>query len=177
MRYRLFDMHCHLDFDADPRALADGLAAVSYTHLDLPHAERQASLLSLDPALLGELLGTADLGELLDPQVVAQVEAQLQRLAPDRRARGVEGAADLLRVLGPLAAEEAAARLEALGGSPGSGLEACDAEAAASAPSRPATPAEACALLEKLRDAKRAFPAMIGGVERWAAVELSLIHI
>ena len=27
MRYRLFDMHCHLDFDADPRALADGLAA------------------------------------------------------------------------------------------------------------------------------------------------------
>ena len=138
---------------------------------DLPHAERQASLLSLDPALLGELLGTADLGELLDPQVVAQVEAQLQRLAPDRRARGVEGAADLLRVLGPLAAEEAAARLEALGGSPGSGLEDCDAEAAASAPSRPATPAEACALLEKLRDAKRAFPAMIGGVERWAAVE------
>ena len=70
-----------------------------------------------------------------------------------------------------LAAEEAAARLEALGGPPGSGLEDCDAEAAASAPSRPATPAEACALLEKLRDAKRAFPAMIGGVERWAAVE------
>ena len=138
---------------------------------DLPHAERQASLLSLDPALLGELLGSADLGELLDPQVVAQVEAQLQRVAPDRRARGVEGAADLLRVLGPLAAEEAAARLEALGGPPGSGLEDCDAEAAASAPSRPATPAEACALLEKLRDAKRAFPAVIGGVERWAAVE------
>ena len=27
MRYCLFDMHCHLDFDADPRALADGLAA------------------------------------------------------------------------------------------------------------------------------------------------------
>ena len=27
MRHRLFDMHCHLDFDADPRALADGLAA------------------------------------------------------------------------------------------------------------------------------------------------------
>ena len=24
---RLFDMHCHLDFDAEPRALADGLAA------------------------------------------------------------------------------------------------------------------------------------------------------
>ena len=25
-RLRLFDLHCHLDFDADPRALADGLA-------------------------------------------------------------------------------------------------------------------------------------------------------
>lgn len=27
MSLRLFDMHCHLDFDADPRTLADGLAA------------------------------------------------------------------------------------------------------------------------------------------------------
>lgn len=27
MSLSLFDMHCHLDFDADPRALADGLAA------------------------------------------------------------------------------------------------------------------------------------------------------
>ena len=169
---------------------------------DLPHAERQASLLSLDPALLGELLGSADLGELLDPQVVAQVEAQLQRLAPDRRARGAEGAADLLRVLGPLTAEEAAARLEAPGGSPGPGqedecdadasgrlagrerpwdaaaegsnaspAETCEGAAAAPMPSRSATPAEARTLLEELRDAKRAFPAMIGGAERWAAVE------
>ena len=31
---------------------------------DLPHAERRASLLSLDPALLGELLGSADMAEL-----------------------------------------------------------------------------------------------------------------
>ncbi|MFR9167521.1 MAG: helicase-related protein [Gordonibacter urolithinfaciens] len=167
---------------------------------DLPHAERQASLLSLDPALLGELLGSADLGELLDPQVVAQVEAQLQRLAPDRRARGAEGAADLLRVLGPLTAEEAAARLERRG-SPGPGqktvrcrcfrprrragrpwdaaaegsnaspAETCEGAAAAPTPSRSATPAEARTLLEELRDAKRAFPAMIGGAERWAAVE------
>ncbi len=81
---------------------------------DLPHAERQASLLSLDPALLGELLGTADLGELLDPQVVAQVEAQLQRLAPDRRAPAACAARPPAARAGPLAAEEAAARLEAL---------------------------------------------------------------
>ena len=79
---------------------------------DLPHAERRASLLSLDPALLGELLGSADMAELLDSQVVAEVEEKLQRTAPDRRARGAEGAADLLRVLGPLSTEEVALRLE-----------------------------------------------------------------
>ena len=35
MRYRLFDMHCHLDFDADPRALADGLAACGTVALSM----------------------------------------------------------------------------------------------------------------------------------------------
>ena len=40
-----------------------------------------------------------------------QIQAGLQRLAPDRRMRGVEGAADLLRVLGPLSVEEAALRM------------------------------------------------------------------
>lgn len=128
---------------------------------DLPHAERQASLLSLDPALLGELLGSADMAELLDPQVMAEVEAQLQRLDPTRRARGAEGAADLLRVLGPLSTEEVAARLEA-------STLVQDDEALATPC---ATVPEALAVLEQLRDAKRAFAASIGGVERWAAVE------
>ena len=78
---------------------------------DLPHAERRASLLSVDPALLGELLGGGSAADALDPEAVAEVESELQRTAPHRRARGPEGASELLRQLGPLTAEEVAARL------------------------------------------------------------------
>ena len=56
----------------------------------------------LDQGLLAELLGRAELRELLDPEVLAEVEAELQWLAPDRRARDAEAVADLLRLLGPL---------------------------------------------------------------------------
>ena len=79
---------------------------------DSPLAERRAAALSVDPALLGELLGTVELRELLDPDVIVQFEREAQRLDPSRRARGVEGVADLLRILGPLDAAEVAARLE-----------------------------------------------------------------
>ena len=68
---------------------------------DAPLAERRAAALSLDPALLAELLGTVELRELLDPEVVAETERMLQRLVPERAARGEEGVADLLRELGP----------------------------------------------------------------------------
>lgn len=68
---------------------------------DSPLAERRAAALSVDPALLGELLGTVELRELLDPDVIAQFEREAQRLDPERRARGLEGVADLLRMLGP----------------------------------------------------------------------------
>lgn len=78
---------------------------------DSPLAERRAAALSVDPALLGELLGTVELRELLDPAVIAQFEREAQRLDPERRARGLEGVADLLRLLGPLDAAEVAARL------------------------------------------------------------------
>ncbi|MEK0265743.1 hypothetical protein QT383_05325 [Stenotrophomonas rhizophila] len=77
---------------------------------DVPLAERRASVLSLDSGLLGDLLGQVDLGELLDAAVVEQVGSELQRLAPDRQARGKEGAADLLRELGPLTDEAMALR-------------------------------------------------------------------
>ncbi|MET0161215.1 MAG: crosslink repair DNA glycosylase YcaQ family protein, partial [Microbacteriaceae bacterium] len=79
---------------------------------DSPLAERRAAALSVDPGLLSELLGKVEMRELLDPEVIAQYERELQRLDPERRARGVEGVADLLRVLGPLDAAEVAARLE-----------------------------------------------------------------
>jgi ATP-dependent Lhr-like helicase len=80
---------------------------------DAPLAERRAAALSLDPALLAELLGTVELRELLDPEIVDDTEQQLQRLTPDRAARGDEGVADLLRDLGPLEPAEIAARVDA----------------------------------------------------------------
>lgn len=79
---------------------------------DSPLAERRAAALSVDPALLGELLGTVELRELLDPDVIAQYEREAQRLDPARHARGIEGTADLLRLLGPLSTAEVAARLD-----------------------------------------------------------------
>ncbi|AWB95234.1 ATP-dependent helicase [Agromyces badenianii] len=79
---------------------------------DAPLAERRAAALSLDPALLAELLGTVELRELLDPEVVDEVERMLQRLHPDRVARGEEGVADLLSDLGPLTEAEVAARVD-----------------------------------------------------------------
>ncbi|MFT4136852.1 DEAD/DEAH box helicase [Microbacterium sp.] len=78
---------------------------------DSPLAERRAAALSVDPALLSELLGKVELRELLDPEVITQFEREAQRLDPARRVRGIEGVADLLRLLGPLDAAEVAARL------------------------------------------------------------------
>ncbi|MDO4784830.1 MAG: ATP-dependent helicase [Propionibacteriaceae bacterium] len=78
---------------------------------DTPLAERRAAALSLDVDLLAELLGRADLRELLDAGVIAATEAELQHLSPARRLRGADGAADLLRLLGPLTAAELSARL------------------------------------------------------------------
>ncbi|MCV7678965.1 ATP-dependent helicase [Micrococcus luteus] len=121
---------------------------------DSPLAERRAAALSLDPALLSELLGTEELRELLDAEVIAEVEAQLQRLAPDRRARGVEGVADLLRLLGPLSVAEAARRTRA----EGEAEEAADEDAVAG-------------MLAELERAGRAFRLRQDGVERFAAVE------
>ena len=84
------------------RSLLFGYVAQFVYEGDSPIAERRAAALSLDQGLLAELLGRAELRELLDPEVLAEVEAELQRLAPDRRARDAEGVADLLRLLGPL---------------------------------------------------------------------------
>ena len=53
---------------------------------DAPLAERRAQALSLDTALLAELLGRPELRELLDADAMAEVEAELQRL-PARAAR------------------------------------------------------------------------------------------
>ncbi|MFG6280510.1 ATP-dependent helicase [Microbacterium sp. S16(2024)] len=116
---------------------------------DSPLAERRAAALSVDPALLSELLGKVEMRELLDPDVIAQFEREAQRLDPERRARGVEGVADLLRLLGPLDAAEVAVRLDA------------ETDAAA----------EASAHLKTLVDERRAIPVTIAGVSRVAGIE------
>ncbi|MEJ1156527.1 ATP-dependent helicase [Microbacterium marmarense] len=121
---------------------------------DSPLAERRAAALAVDPALLSELLGKIEMRELLDPEVIAQFEREAQRLDADRRAKGVEGVADLLRVLGPLDAAEVAARLQA----------ADDPTIAADAPT-------ATSHLAALVEARRAIEVTIAGVRRVAAIE------
>lgn len=80
---------------------------------DAPLAERRAAALGLDRSLLRELLGTDELRSLLDADVLAAVEADLQRLSEHRRARDADEVHDLLRVLGPLARDEIADRIAA----------------------------------------------------------------
>ena len=92
------------------RSLLFGYVAAFLYEGDSPLAERRAAALSLDPSLLAELLGRAELRDLLDLDVLDATEAELQRLAPDRRARNAEGVADLLRLLGPLTRIELEAR-------------------------------------------------------------------
>src|SRR5260370_26152239 len=77
---------------------------------DPPPAERRAQALALDSSLLAELLGQADLRELLDPSVVQDTERELQRLEGARACRDAEDVADLLRTIGPLSASEVAQR-------------------------------------------------------------------
>jgi ATP-dependent Lhr-like helicase len=92
------------------RSLLFGYVAAFMYEGDTPLAERRAAALSLDSTLLGELLGRAELRELLDPSVISSVEHDLQRLSPDRRARDAEGIVDVLRLVGALDLDEIVAR-------------------------------------------------------------------
>jgi len=160
------------------KSLLFGYVAQFLYEGDSPLAERRAAALALDSTLLNELLGRVELRELLDAKVIEATERELQRLAPDRRARGLEGVADLLRLLGPLAAEEAAARLEPPVVEP---AETPVGEPSETGPagSPVVEPAEtlhasaetAIAHLVALQRANRAIKVNIGGVERYAAVE------
>ncbi|MFI6181898.1 ATP-dependent helicase [Nonomuraea sp. NPDC051191] len=75
---------------------------------DAPLAERRAQALALDTTLLAELLGQADLRELLDPDVIVTSERELARL--DRPLRDAEDLADLLRSHGPLLTPDVSVR-------------------------------------------------------------------
>lgn len=81
---------------------------------DSPLADRRAAALTLDPTLLAELLGTSEglaLSELLDPEALTRTEAELQHLAPERRARDLEDVADLIRTIGPISLYELSRRV------------------------------------------------------------------
>ncbi|MDU0478143.1 ATP-dependent helicase [Staphylococcus chromogenes] len=73
---------------------------------DSPLAEKRAAALALDPSLLAKLLGTVELRELLDADVIEQVHDQLQRRSYERRARTPEELADTLRMIGPIPVDE-----------------------------------------------------------------------
>jgi ATP-dependent helicase Lhr and Lhr-like helicase len=81
---------------------------------DAPLAERRAQALSIDQEQLRELLGDADLRELLDANAIEETEEQLQSLAEDYKARNLDGVHDLLLRLGDLTAIEIAARCEGI---------------------------------------------------------------
>ncbi len=156
------------------RSLLFGYVAQFLYEGDSPLAERRAAALALDPALLAELLGRGEgaaLRDLLDPAAVERTEAELQRLAPARYARGPEGVADLLRLLGPLTTAEVGART-----------------AAPAAPAAPATPAAGLSpngepapqaagagtvapWLAELEASRRLIRVRVAHEERWAAVE------
>jgi ATP-dependent Lhr-like helicase len=110
---------------------------------DAPVAERRAQALTLDRAMLRDLLGHEDLRELLDASAIDETERALQAVAPERRARDRDALHDLLRRVGELAADEVGAR--------------CDGDATA--------------WLAELEAAHRALRIEVGGEERFVAVE------
>ena len=73
---------------------------------DAPLAERRAQALSIDQDQLRELMGDADLRELLDLGAIEETEEQLQGLVDGYKARNLDGVHDLLLRLGDLSRNE-----------------------------------------------------------------------
>ncbi len=78
---------------------------------DTPNAERRAAALALDRDLLRELLGQEELRELIDPEALAEVEAQLQHRTEAGRAGDRDALQQILRNLGDLTAAECEQRV------------------------------------------------------------------
>lgn len=77
---------------------------------DVPKAERTLQAMAVNPELLQDLLRDVRLDEVLKPEALVEVEARLQRTAPDGRARTVEELALLLEEFGDLSTSELIAR-------------------------------------------------------------------
>ncbi len=112
---------------------------------DTPNAERRAAALALDRDLLRELLGQEELRELIDPEALEDVEAQLQHRTEAGQAGDRDALQQVLRNLGDLTAAECEERVS-------------EGYSAAS-------------MLEKLVDERRAAPVRINGEERYIAGE------
>jgi ATP-dependent Lhr-like helicase len=139
----------------------DYVAAFLYEG-DAPLAERKAQALTLDRDLLRELIGGDELRDLLDPDVLAQVESELQQLADERKARSPDELHDLMRRVGDLATPELAARAAF--------VEPVHHDLEATEPSDlPRTPLELA--LRALELQKRICRVRIAGSERWIATE------
>ena len=111
---------------------------------DAPLAERRAAALTLDRDLLRELLGEGELRELIDPEVVAAVELELQHLTENRRATNPDGLHDLLRDLGPLSVVDIEVRTSSV---------------------------DVPTALQDLMAQRRVVEVVISGETRWAAIE------
>jgi ATP-dependent Lhr-like helicase len=127
------------------QSLLFGWIAVYMYEGDAPLAERRAAALALDRDLLRDLLGAEELRELIDPDALADLELELQRLVEGRTARDADELHDLLRLLGPLTVGELRARS--------------------------ATPDQVLAWVDQLVGERRAFNAFVAGEERVAAAE------
>jgi ATP-dependent helicase Lhr and Lhr-like helicase len=149
---------------------------------DAPLAERRAAALALDPELLTELLGqgAGDLADLLDPEAVLRVEAEVGLRTEQVRARDAEAVLDVVRRLGPIPTADVAARclpddgvLAAAPGEAGAG-HGGDADAASTASDEAAAASalrRAETWLRDLADQRRIMAVRVAGVEQWAVVE------
>jgi ATP-dependent Lhr-like helicase len=77
---------------------------------DAPLAERRAQALAVDQGQLRELIGEAELRDLLDTGAIESAEAELQHLPERYHARSVDAVHDLLLRLGDLTQDEIEAR-------------------------------------------------------------------
>ena len=111
---------------------------------DAPLAERRAQALSIDQEQLRELLGDADLRELLDLGAIEEIEEQLQCVVDPYKARSMDGLHDLLLRLGELTRVEIAARCVS---------------------------SDVVASVDRLIKARRALELMVAGEKRVMAVE------
>jgi ATP-dependent Lhr-like helicase len=130
------------------RSLVFAYTAAYLYQGDVPSAERRVQALSLDRAMLRDLLGETDLRQLLDPEVVATTAAELQGSAPGYHAKSADGLHDLLRRVGDLELDELRARCE---GDPGPWLS-------------------------ELARSGRALRVTLAGRERWIAAEDAAVY-